>query len=74
MNVHIEPGIVEGPKIILSYLTASGAGLYALRAGWHLVKERGPAAVLGRSLATTAMVFTFFQVFPMSLSAFRRCT
>lgn len=64
MNVHIEPGIVEGPKIILSYLTAGGAGLYALRAGWQLVKERGPAAVLGRSLATTAMVFTFFQVFP----------
>jgi hypothetical protein len=29
-----------------------------------LVKERGPAAVQGRSLATTAMVFTFFQVFP----------
>ena len=64
MNVHIEPGIVEGPKIVLSYVTAGGAGLYALRAAWQLVKERGFAPVLFRSLATTALVFTFFQVFP----------
>jgi len=64
MNVHIEPGIVEGPKIVLSYLTAGGAGLYALRAGWQLVTERGLPAVLFRSLATTGLVFTFFQVFP----------
>ena len=31
--MHIEPGIVEGPKIILSYLTAGGAGAYALSLG-----------------------------------------
>lgn len=64
MNVHIEPGIVEGSKIALSYVTAGGAGLYALRAVWQLVKERGISPVLFRSLATTALVFTFFQVFP----------
>lgn len=62
--MHIEPGIVEGPKIILSYVTAGGAGLYALRAAWQSVKERGLSALLLRSLATTALVFTFFQVFP----------
>ena len=39
--MHIEPGIVEGPKIILSYLTASGAGIYAAKAAWDLVKDRG---------------------------------
>ena len=64
MKVHIEPGIVEGPKLIISYVTAGGAGLYALRAAWQLVKERGVSPVLFRSLATTVLVFTFFQVFP----------
>ena len=62
--MHIEPGIVEGPKIVLSYITAGGAGLYALRAAWQLIKEKGVAAVAVRCLATTALVFTFFQVFP----------
>jgi len=64
MNMHIEPGIVEGPKIILGYLTSGGAGLYALRSAFKLVKKCGIVPVLFRSLATTALVFTFFQVFP----------
>ncbi|MCB1291183.1 energy-coupling factor ABC transporter permease [Mycolicibacterium sp.] len=62
--MHIEPGIVEGPKIILGYLTSGGAGLYALRSAFKLVKKCGIVPVLFRSLATTALVFTFFQVFP----------
>lgn len=62
--VHIEPGIVEGSKIALSYVTAGGAGLYALRAAWMAAKERGVPSVLVRGVAATALVFTFFQVFP----------
>lgn len=62
--MHIEPGIVEGPKIVLSYLTAGGAGGYAAYAGWQLIKDRGIGALLMRSAATTALVFVFFQVFP----------
>jgi ABC-type Co2+ transport system permease subunit len=62
--MHIEPGIVEGPKIVLSYLTAGGAGLYVLRAAWQSIKEKGVAAVAVRSLAATALVFAFFQVLP----------
>lgn len=62
--MHIEPGLVEGPKIILSYVTAGGAGLYALRAAWQAVKERGISPVLLGSLATTGLVLTFFQVLP----------
>jgi len=62
--VHIEPGIVEGSKIVLSYATAAGVGLYGLRATWQSIKERGLAPMLYRSLATTGLVFTFFQVFP----------
>ena len=62
--MHIEPGIVEGPKIVLSYLTAGGVGLYTLKAAWTLVKQRGIHALLLRGVGTTALVFTFFQVFP----------
>ena len=62
--MHIEPGIVEGPKIILSYLTAGGAGAYALSLGWKQARTRGPGSLVGGILATTALVFTFFQIFP----------
>jgi len=64
MFVHIEPGIVEGSKVALGYVTAGGAGLYALRAVWTSAKELGVPPVLMRSVAATALVFTFFQVFP----------
>ena len=63
-NVHIEPGIVEGTKIVLSYGTAGGAGLYGLHAVWQSIRDRGLSPLLLRTLATTALVVTFFQVFP----------
>ncbi|BBY65572.1 energy-coupling factor ABC transporter permease [Mycolicibacterium helvum] len=62
--MHIEPGIVEGPKIILSYVTAGGAGAYGLYLAAKLVKDRGLGALLLRTMMTTALVFVFFQVFP----------
>ncbi|MBI3215024.1 MAG: energy-coupling factor ABC transporter permease [Mycobacterium sp.] len=62
--MHIEPGIVEGPKIVLSYLTASGVGAYTLSLASKHIKERGAASLLAGVVATTALVFTFFQVFP----------
>lgn len=62
--MHIEPGVVEGSKLALGYLTAGGAGLYALRAAWQSVAERGFAPLLVRGVATTALVLVFFQVLP----------
>lgn len=62
--MHIEPGIVDGAKIVLSYATASGAGVYALTAAWKHVKERGPVSLLLGTAATTALVFAFFELFP----------
>ena len=29
--MHIEPGLVDGAKILLSYVTAAGAGAYAIQ-------------------------------------------
>lgn len=62
--MHIEPGIVEGSKIALSYATAGGAGLYALHAARQAVKERNVLTLLARSLAATALVLVAFQVLP----------
>lgn len=62
--MHIEPGIVEGPKIILSYVTAAGAGAYALNLAGQVLKDRGLGALVARTAATTTLVFVFFQVFP----------
>lgn len=62
--MHIEPGLVADDKIWLSYATAAGAGAFALRLAWKEIEERGLGSLLGRSAATTALVFAFFEVLP----------
>lgn len=62
--MHIEPGLVAGAKIALSYATAAGAATYGLKRSWDTLRQSGPAALALRSAATTALVFTFFQILP----------
>ncbi|MCR8724829.1 energy-coupling factor ABC transporter permease [Frigidibacter sp. ROC022] len=62
--MHIEPGVVTGAKLLLSYATAAGAGAYALKLGWSAAKERGLPSLVARSAIGTAAVFTFFEVLP----------
>lgn len=62
--MHIEPGLVDAGKIWLSYATAAAAGGYALNLARNSMRERGPLPLVARSLATTALVFCFFEVFP----------
>ncbi|MGP4056722.1 energy-coupling factor ABC transporter permease [Mycobacterium sp. 4D054] len=62
--MHIEPGIVEGAKIVLSYATAAGVGAYALTAMGKHVKDRGAGSLMLGSAATTALTLVFFQVLP----------
>lgn len=62
--MHIEPGIVDGAKIVLSYAIAAGTGAYALNAAWKHIKDRGAGSLMLGSVATTALVLVFFQVFP----------
>lgn len=63
--MHMEPGVVDGAKIVLSYATAIGAfGL----AGKMIVETVRTGASLpalaARSALATAAVFTFFEIFP----------
>ncbi len=62
--MHIEPGLVAEGKIWLSYVTAAGAGAYTLKLAADAVAERGVVSLIARSLATTALVFCFFEVLP----------
>lgn len=62
--MHIEPGIVDGAKIILGYVTAAGVGATTLFAAGRDLLDRGPASLVLRSAAATALTFVFFQVLP----------
>jgi len=62
--MHIEPGLVSESKILLSYATAAGVGAWTLKLGLETLKERGPLALVARSALSTALVFSFFEVFP----------
>lgn len=63
--MHIEPGVVEGAKLLLSYGTAVTAfGLTAKMAYDSIRTNGGVSALALRSLIATALVFCFFEVFP----------
>ena len=63
--MHIEPGVVEGAKLLLSYGTAVTAfGLTAKMAYDSIHTNGGISALALRSLIATALVFCFFEVFP----------
>ena len=63
--MHIEPGVVDGAKMMLSYATAAASfGLLGKMALDTIRKDGGVAALAVRSLITTALVFCFFEVLP----------
>ena len=62
--MHIEPGIVEGSKILLSYGTAVAALAFTAKLSFDTVKRDGAASLLLRSVLTTLLVFSFFEVLP----------
>lgn len=62
--MHIEPGLVDGSKMLLSYATATAALAYSAKLAWGMVQQHGAGALLLRSALATALVFAFFEVFP----------
>ncbi len=62
--MHIEPGVVEGAKMTLGYLTAAGAIGYSAKLALKTIRKDGFNAMLVRSLISTLLVFSFFQVLP----------
>ncbi|WP_306113188.1 MULTISPECIES: energy-coupling factor ABC transporter permease [unclassified Roseovarius] len=62
--MHIEPGIVDGAKIALSYATAAGAASVGAKLAWDTLRENGALSFVGRTLIATALTFVFFEVLP----------
>ena len=62
--MHIEPGLVDGTKILLSYATGAAALGYTAKLALAMVQKDGPVALLLRAAIATALVFVFFEVFP----------
>jgi len=63
--MHIELGVVDGAKIVLSYATAIGAVGLAGKMAMDTIRNDGGVSVLAvRSLISTILVFCFFEVLP----------
>jgi ABC-type Co2+ transport system permease subunit len=62
--MHIEPGIVEGGKILLSYGTALAALGLTAKASLTTIEKDGLVSLLLRSALATLLVFGFFEVLP----------
>ena len=62
--MHIEPGIVDGSKVVLSYATAAAAIGYATKLTADTIREQGAMSFAVRTVVTTALVFCFFEVLP----------
>jgi ABC-type Co2+ transport system permease subunit len=62
--MHIEPGLVDGSKIVLSYATSAAAGGVALKSVVNSLGEKGAVSLALRSAIATTGVFVFFEVMP----------
>lgn len=62
--MHIEPGLVDGTKIVLSYATAAASLGYAAKLALDMLRQAGAGALLLRSGLAAALVFCFFEVLP----------
>lgn len=63
--MHIEPGVVDGAKLALSYATAAlSFGLVGKMVVDDIRSKASPTGLTGRALITTALVFSFFEVLP----------
>lgn len=62
--MHIEPGVVEGAKIVLSYGTAAVALAGTVWLALDSARRHGLVQLLGRSIIAALLVFCCFEVLP----------
>jgi ABC-type Co2+ transport system permease subunit len=62
--MHIEPGVVDGAKMVFAYGTAAAAGGYSLKLIADDLKTHSVASFGLRGVLAVAAVFLFFEVFP----------
>ncbi len=62
--MHIEPGVVEGAKVVLGYGTAAVVMGVAAKVTLDTIKKDGFISMAVRSFFAALLVFSFFEVLP----------
>ncbi|WP_208353405.1 energy-coupling factor ABC transporter permease [Pseudaestuariivita rosea] len=62
--MHIEPGVVDGAKMIFAYGTAAAAAGYSLKLSADDLKTHSIGSFAIRAIIATIGVFIFFEVLP----------
>lgn len=62
--MHIEPGVVNGAKLALSYATAAGAVVYSGKLIWQSLLEKGALSLIARSAMAMMATIIFFEILP----------
>lgn len=62
--MHINPGLIDGGKMVLAYGTGATAALYGAKVAFDTAKTSGVASLAARSALATGAVLTFFQMLP----------
>lgn len=62
--MHIEPGVVNGAKLLLGAITAGGAATYSMKLIFDSFKRDNVMSILARGLIATILVFCFFEALP----------
>lgn len=62
--MHIEPGLVDGAKLLLGYATASAAAATGAMILARAIRAEGMASVAARSAIATVATFVFFELLP----------
>ncbi|MDP4032570.1 MAG: energy-coupling factor ABC transporter permease [Pseudorhodobacter sp.] len=62
--MHIQPGLIEGAKLILGAATATTAGLFTAKLAASSLRVQGLASLATRAAMATSATFTFFQILP----------
>ncbi|QJF51891.1 energy-coupling factor ABC transporter permease [Roseobacter ponti] len=62
--MHIEPGVVDGAKMVLAYGTAAGAAGYSAKLVMGDLAKSNIASFAARTVLATVGVFAFFEVLP----------
>lgn len=64
LSVHIEPGIVTGAKLVLSYATGIATGCVVAELVVETIREPGALSFAMQAIAAMRLVFTFFEILP----------
>jgi len=62
--MHIEAGVVDGAKMLLSYATGAGVLTATAKVAFDHIKENGLLSLIFKSVIATMVVFSCFEILP----------